>query len=268
MTVAPATRVATNGSSGFGTFISLILSDRDRFFGEVVEGEGLRSKLVHALSTLVALCALYGVAAGAYAGAAQAVSAAIKLPLLFLGTLAICFPGFFVIQVLVGSRLKLSQVLALVLGALALAAILLAAVVPITVFFLFTGANYYFLTLLHVVIVLGAGLAGMAALHDGLAFACEKRGVYPKKAMTIMKVWAVLFAFVGIQMAWNLQPFVGDRGQPFQLFRHNEGNFYTAVVYSLKKLARGEEKPAVPPPAPLPLDRGGSWPDSGRVRMR
>ena len=57
-----------------------------------------------------------------------------------------------------------------------------------------------------------------------------------------MKVWAVLFAFVGIQMAWNFQPFVGDRGQPFQLFRHNEGNFYTAVVYSLGKLAHGEEK--------------------------
>ena len=46
-----------------------------------------------------------------------------------------------------------------------------------------------------------------------------------------MKAWAVLFAFVGIQMAWNLQPFVGDRGEPFRLFRHNEGNFYTAIVY-------------------------------------
>ena len=250
MTAAPATSVASASSaSGLGTFLTQILSDRDRFFAEVAEGEGLRSKLANALSTLVGLSALYGAAAGAYAGPAQAASAAIKLPLLFLGTLSICFPGFFVIQVLVGSRLRLSQVLALVLGALSLSAILLAAVVPITVFFLFTGANYYFLTLLHVLIVLGAGLLGMAALHDGLAFACEKRGIYPKKAMTIMKVWAVLFAFVGIQMAWNLQPFVGDRGQPFQLFRHNKGNFYTAVVYSLEKLSHGEEKAApIPPP--------------------
>jgi hypothetical protein len=85
---------------------------------------------------------------------------------------------------------------------------------------------------------------GMVVLHDGLAFACEKRGVYPKKAMTIMKVWAVLFAFVGIQMAWNLQPFVGDRGKPFQWFRHSEGNFYTAVVYALQRITQGEEKPA------------------------
>ena len=113
----------------------------------------------------------------------------------------------------------------------------------------------YFLTLLHVLIVLGAGLVGMAVLHEGLAFACEKRGVYPRKAMTIMKVWAVLFAFVGIQMAWNLQPFVGDRGRTFQLFRHNEGNFYTAIIYSLEKLSRGDggggsASPSASPAAP------------------
>src|SRR5262245_7716651 len=249
MTLAPANSLASpEQSTGLRAFLTQILSDRDGFFGEVVEGEGLRGKLAYALWTLVGLSALYGAAAGAYASPGQALSAAIKLPLLFLGTLAICFPGFFVIQVLVGSRLRLSQVLALVLGALSLSAILLAAVVPITLFFLLTGANYHFLMLLHVLIVLGAGLLGMAALHDGLAFACEKRGVYPKRAMTIMKVWAVLFAFVGIQMAWNLQPFVGDRGQPFKLFRHNEGNSYTAVVYSLDKLAKGEGGPSAGAP--------------------
>jgi hypothetical protein len=234
-------------TSGLGRFLHGILSDREQFYAEVAAGEGLGATLGAAAATLVVFCALYGAAAGAYAGPAQAVAAAIKLPLLVLGTLALCFPGFFVVQVLVGSRLRLAQVLALVLGALALSAILLVAVVPVTAFFLLTGANYYFLTLLHVVIVLGAGFVGMVALHEGLAFACEQRGVYPRKAMAIMKVWAVLFAFVGIQMAWNLQPFVGDRGAPFQLFRHNEGNFYTAIVYSLEKLAHG--KP-VPPSTP------------------
>jgi len=266
---------ARTDDPGFGRFLALILSDRERFFSEVMEGDGLPAKLVYSLWTLLALCALYGAAAGAYAGPAQAISAAIKLPVLFLGTLAICFPGFFVIQVLLGSRLRLPQVLALVLGALSLSAIVLAAVVPITAFFLFTGANYYFLTLLHVLIVLGAGLVGMAVLHEGLAFACEKRGVYPRKAMTIMKVWAVLFAFVGIQMAWNLQPFVGDRGRPFQLFRHNEGNFYTAIIYSLQKLSHGNGSGAAAPPATPRTDvrnlldlsqRAG--PDSGRVPGR
>jgi hypothetical protein len=188
------------------------------------------------------------------------VSAAIKLPLLFLGTLAICFPGFYVVQVLVGSRLRLAQVLALVVGALALTAILLGAVVPVTLFFLFTGGTYHFLSLLHAVIVLGAGLVGMYALHEGLAFACEKRGVYPRNAMTIMKVWAVLFAFVGVQMAWNLQPFVGDRGKPFQVFRHYEGNFYTAVIYSVQRIAQGEGAPTPRPAAREPGPATGTRP--------
>ena len=242
----PAPVVTRSGVTGYGLFLSQLLSDRDQFFSQVAEGEDLGRKIAYALWTLAGLCALYGAAAGAYAGPIQSLSAAIKLPVLFIGTLAICFPGFFVIQVLVGSRLRLSQVLALVAGALALTAILLAAVVPVTLFFLLTGGNYYFLSLLHVVIVLGSGLVGMAALHEGLAFACEKRGVYPRNAMTIMKVWAVLFAFVGVQMAWNLQPFLGDRGRPFQMFRHYEGNFYTAIIYSVQKLTRGEDKGAVP----------------------
>ncbi|MBI5711548.1 MAG: actin-binding WH2 domain-containing protein [Candidatus Eisenbacteria bacterium] len=236
---------ARSGASGCGLFLTQLLSDRERFFTDVAEEVGLGEKLGHATWTLLGLSALYGAAAGAYAGPLQSLSAAIKLPVLFVGTLAICFPAFFVIQVLVGSRLRFTQVLALVMGALALTAILLAAVVPITVFFLLTGANYYFLELLHVAIVLGAGFAGMAALHEGLTFACEKRGVYPRKAMTIMRAWAVLFAFVGVQMAWDLRPFVGDRGQPFQVFRHYEGNFYTGVVYSLQKLTAGEDESAV-----------------------
>src|SRR5205814_3686001 len=93
------------------------------------------------------------------------------------------------------------------------------------------------------------------------AFVCEQRGEYPKKAMTIMQVWAVLFAFVGIQMAWNLQPFVGDRGEPFQLFRHNEGNFYTAVVYSLGKLGQPGEKPVPDTRSDLPTPSIGIMPD-------
>jgi len=251
MTVTSAGSVAAApGRTGLADFLAMILGDRDRYFTEVAEGEGLPAKLAYSLLVLVTLCGLYGAVAGAYSGPAQALAAAIKLPLLFLGTLAICFPGFFLVQMLLGSRLKLAQVLALVLGALSLSAVVLAAVVPVSAFFLLTGANYYFLTLLHVVIVLGAGLIGMVVLHEGLAFACETRDVYPRKAMTIMRVWAVLFAFVGIQMAWNLQPFVGDRGQPFTLFRHNEGNFYTAVVYSLQRLTDGERRGPDAPPAP------------------
>lgn len=228
----------------YSDFLRAVLSDRERFFEEVVEGEALRSKLRYAIVTIIAFAGFFGLVAGAYSGPSQAASAAVKLPFLFFATFIVCFPAFFVVQVLTGSRLRLLQVVVLVLGALALTSVLLAAFVPITAFFLVTGANYYFQHLLNIAIAGVAGVFGMYALHDGLSVVCEKRGVYPRKALTIMRAWALLFAFVGIQLAWTLRPFLGDRNQPFQVFGQYQGNFYAAVIYAVNKLMQGEEKPA------------------------
>src|SRR2546422_125879 len=227
-------------------FLSALLSDGERFFDEVVAGTALRAKLRYAAVTIVGLAGFFGLVAGAYSGPAQALSAAIKLPFLFFATFAVCFPAFFVVQVLVGSRLRLLQVVVLVFGALALTSVLLAAFVPITLFFLITGANYYFQHLLNITIAGVAGLFGMYALHEGLSVVCEKSGVYPRKALTIMRAWALLFAFVGIQLAWRLRPFLGDRNQPFQGVGTYQGNFHASVIYAQNKLLQGEEKPAVP----------------------
>lgn len=231
----------------YQTFLRSLLSDRERFFEEVVDGVGLGAKLRYAVVTIVAFSGFFGLVAGAYSGPAQAVSAAVKLPALFFATFLVCFPAFFVVQVLVGSRLRLVQVVVLVLGTLALTSVLLAAFVPITAFFLISGANYYFQHLLNIAIAGLAGLFGMYALHEGLSVVCEKRGVYPRKALTIMRAWAVLFAFVGIQLAWNLRPFLDDRHQPFRVIGKYQGNFYAAVIYAVNKLVQGEETPAAGP---------------------
>src|SRR5881396_2934658 len=199
--------------TNYSDFLKALLSDRERFFDEVVEGVALRSKLRYAVVTIITLAGFFGLVAGAYSGPAQALSAGLKLPFLFFATFAVCFPAFFVVQVLVGSRLRLLQVAVLVFGALALTSVLLAAFVPITAFFLITGANYYFQHLLNIAI------AGVA----------------------------VLFAFVGIQLAWSLRPFLGDRNQPFQVFGRYQGNFYAAIIYAVNKLLHGEEKPTPSP---------------------
>jgi hypothetical protein len=236
----------------YGEFLAALLGDRERFFDEVVAGIELGRKLRFALATLLILGGLYGGVAGAYSGPLQAVAAAAKLPFLFLATFAVCFPAFYVVQVLVGSRLQLLQVVVLVTSALALTTVVLAAFIPVPAFFLITGANYYFQHLLHIVLVGAAGIFGMYALHDGLTTICERRGVYPRKALTIMRLWAVLFGFVGIQMAWNLRPFLGDRNQPFQLIGRYQGNFYTAVIYAVKRL--GGDADSTAPQAASPAE--------------
>jgi hypothetical protein len=224
-------------SQSYQGFLATLLGSRERFFEEVVEGVDLGRKLAHATLTLLLLGAFYGAVAGAYSSWLQALSSAIKLPVLYTGAFVICFPVFFVVQMLVGSRLGLVQMTVLVMTTLALIAVLLAAFVPIVAFFLLMGSNYYFLELLHVIIGLVTGILGMYALHEGLAVVCEKHNVYPRKAITILRVWVLVFAFVGIQLAWNLRPFLGDRGEPFKVFRHYEGNFYAAVIYSVNQLS-------------------------------
>jgi hypothetical protein len=244
---SPASTRPAGDVPGSRGFLARLLSDRERFFEEVVDGVALRRKLRDGVLTVVVLSGFFGLVAGAYSGPAQAVAAAIKLPFLFFATFAVCFPAFYVVQVLVGSRLRLLQVVVLVVAALALTSVLLAAFVPITAFFLVSGANYYFQHLLNIGLAAVAGLFGMYALHDGLAVVCERRGVYPRKALSIMRVWALLFAFVGVQLAWNLRPFLGDRSRPFQLLGEYQGNFYTAVIYAVRQLGAQEEAPPAPP---------------------
>ena len=68
----------------------------------------------------MALGALYGAMMGLYAGAqhdnwSQLVASAVKMPLLFLLTLAVTFPSLYVFSALARSRLDLSATLRLLL---------------------------------------------------------------------------------------------------------------------------------------------------------
>src|SRR5438132_11020135 len=110
----------------YSDFLKALLSDRERFFEEVVEGVALGRKLRYAIVTLITLSGFFGLVAGAYSGPAQAVSAGVKRPFLFFATFAVCFPAFFVVQVLGGPRLRLVQVAEVVLGAISLTGVLLA----------------------------------------------------------------------------------------------------------------------------------------------
>lgn len=52
-----------------------------------------------------------------------------------------------------------------------------------------------------------------------------------------VRVWLVLYLFVGIEMAWVLRPFVGAPGLPVQFFRHGAwGNAYTQLIELMLRL--------------------------------
>lgn len=107
-----------------------------------------------------------------------------------------------------------------------------------------TGDNYAFIKLLHVAILMFSGIFAMRTIIRGLRYSCEKQHVYPKLGLSIFKAWIIIFAFVGMQLGWNLRPFVGSREMKFELFREKEGNFYLAVITSMYDLIKGDKSEA------------------------
>lgn len=219
------------------------MTNRDDFFERLLQPDHALGRIANQFLQLLVFSFLYGASMGAYNSVLQAVVAGCKTAFLFTLVLVICFPAFFIIQYILGSRLSIGQMVSIVLSGFVLTGAIMLSFVPVVVFFLLTGGNYYFLQLLHIAVFLLSGVFGMKTIIDALKYSCEKRSVYPHTGVVVFRFWVVIMVFVGIQLAWNLRPFMGDRGEPFMLFRHYEGNFYTALIYSAKQLAKGEDEP-------------------------
>src|SRR5439155_1264386 len=53
----------------------------------------------------------------------------------------------------------------------------------------------------------------------------------------LLRLWGVLYAFVGIQMGWILRPFVGDPSRPVRFFREDTwGNAYVILFGLIRDL--------------------------------
>ncbi len=235
-------RASAGSPAGLLAYMDGLLRNREAYFEEIFEGDLLARHLGRLLLIILVMSGLHGLIMGASSGLLQMLSSGVKVPALFLLTLAVCYPMLYVINVIMGSRLSFGQTLALILLALALSAVLLASFSPIALFFTIKQARYNFLQLLHVAIFACSGAFGMFALWQGLQAMCEQSELYPKQALVILRVWAVIFAFVGLEMAWSLRPFVGKPGLEFELFRsHRHGTIYETVGTSAYELLNPQE---------------------------
>jgi hypothetical protein len=224
--------------------------NRDEFFEKLGSEQDVWRTIGDELVLLFLFSGVYGIVMGSYNGFLQAISSGIKVPLLFVLTVLIAFPAFFILQHALGSRLGFWQMLKIILAGFVMLVLVMASFAPIVIFFLITGGNYSFLKLLHVAIFGLAGFFGMKMVLDGLKFCCEKKAVYPKTGVVVFRFWIVLLAFVGMQLAWNLRPFIGSRALPFEFVRSREGNFYVAVIDAASDLVLREarstpEKPSI-----------------------
>ena len=228
----------THHSASFPTPHSHRTESAYRYFSLLSAGEGASYQVLLLTVTILLLSGLYGLVMGAPSGVRQAASSAIKLPLLFILTLAVSFPALFVITVLIGSALSLTQMVALILFSICVSSLIMASFSTIAVFFAVTGSRYHFMKILHVTVFAFSGLWGMAVLWMGLAQMTLAAKSFPRPGLAILVAWVAVYSFVAAQMAWTLRPFIGEPSLPFQFLRRKSKdlNFYSAVMLSWREM--------------------------------
>ncbi|HTY60854.1 MAG TPA: actin-binding WH2 domain-containing protein [Acidobacteriota bacterium] len=205
----------------------------DAFYEKITDETQLKPEILKHLVLVLLFSIIYGAIMGSYNSFWQAVSSAIKMPVLILLIVVICFPAFYVIQTVLGSRLSLGQMISIILSGFVFMTCIMVSFSTIVLFFMITGSNYNFLKLLHVLIIVVAGFFGMRAIVEALKYSCEKKSVYPKTGVYVFRIWIFILAFVGAQLSWSLRPFIGAKDAPFEVVRQKYGNFYVDVLQSM-----------------------------------
>ena len=227
VTLPSPSRVASLGE------IELLLRNRFRFFAEIRDNVEIPRKIRAMLFWSAIFLGVFGAVIGSDHSVWQALASSVKLPALFLLTLLVCLPTLYFFNIIFESSLSLSQNFALLLAAVTMTAVVLLAFAPVVLFFLISTSQYQFYKLLNVGIFAVAGWIGIRQLGQGLKMLTtnDRRGVTARGR--ILRLWMLLYAFVGSQLAWTLRPFFGAPGLPFELFRGLGGNFYTNVFASI-----------------------------------
>ncbi len=215
--------------------VEFILRSRDQFFVEVREGKQLGQKLKSMIIASLLCLLVYGAVLGSSHSALQALSSAIKLPILFLVTLVLTGPTLYFFSVLFGSNQTLTQSLVLLMTAITVTSVLLLSFAPITLFFLLSTSSYQLFKLLNVLFFIIAGFRGVRFLGYGMRIVSQdEQGLGQRHRL--LWFWVALYGLVGSQLAWTLRPFVGAPGLPFELFRGFGGTFFANILVSFGEL--------------------------------
>jgi hypothetical protein len=148
--------------------IERLLRDRDGIWRQIIEERDLKQLTTQMLISSAFSLALYGAVLGASNGWLQAVSSFVKLPLLFLATLAICLPTLYLFNLVFGAKLSVLQALTLIMVSITVTAVLTLAFAPISLFFLITAQSYSFFKLLNVAILFLTAVVGLRFLTAGM----------------------------------------------------------------------------------------------------
>ncbi len=184
---------------------------------------------------LLGIMTLFGVAYGAVMGTFGGVSpdrlvqvaiSAAKVPLLLACTFALGLPTFFVLNTLIGLRDDFVEAIRALAATQAGLTVVLASLSPFTAVWYLSVPDYGSAKLFNAVMFALASGAGQVMLKRAYAPLIRR----DRRHRTMLRAWLVIYAFVGIQMAWVLRPFIGAPGLDVRLFRAEAwGNAYLEI---------------------------------------
>lgn len=211
-----------------------LLREPNAFFARVRRGQVTPAEVVWLLIFAVLSLAVFGSVMGLAHSPWQAISSALKIPLLVVGVGLLCLPALYLFALAMGTRLAMIQVAAVLLGGVAVMAMLLLGLAPVVLVFVVTSSSYAFLQLLAVVSMTVSACVGLYYLWRGAEQVrlFERANAGARRLM--MGAWCCLYAFVGSQIGWRLSPLVGDPAQPFFWVQPSRDNLYVDVIHALE----------------------------------
>jgi hypothetical protein len=219
------------------TVIPRFLKNPSEFYESVQRNENLKSKAFALFVSSISFLAIYGFVTGLSHSWLQALSTAIKMPLLFLLTLAFTLPAlYFFALALLNIHFAVAQAGVVVLSGIGVTAFLLLGLSPVTLFFVLTSSNYPFFQLLAIVFVAISGFTGLYYILHGFTWVDKNHELTSGSiGSALLRAWVILYGFVGAQMTWRLSPLIGDPQYPFVLLRPSRDNFFVDAINALQQ---------------------------------
>lgn len=179
----------------------------------------------------------YGAIMGTFGGRpTQVAYSALKVPLLLMATLLLGLPTYLILNTLLGVRSDFAAAWRAVVASQAGFTIILVSLAPLTLLFYASTTFYQGAVFFNALIFALSSLGAQWILARSYRPLIERN---PNHRF-LLRTWLILYAFVGIQMGWNLRPFVGDPAKPSQFFRPGPWeNAYVIVARMLWETIAG-----------------------------
>jgi uncharacterized membrane protein len=175
--------------------------------------------------------AMYGGVMGSFTGQGQMrwqqiFYSAVKVPLLLGVSFALALPSFFILNTLLGLRADFRSAIRSLATAQAGMAIVLVSLSPFVALWYASSVDYPWAILFNGVMFATATVMGQIMLRR---FYKKLINRHPRHR-TMVRTWTIVYAFIAIQMAWVLRPFIGGPSEPTTFFRQGAwGNAYVVV---------------------------------------